>query len=145
MATQVSNGEAPSGTPRSTSQKSHELLTCTIKTPSFSYAQLELFSEGPTSVDTEMDTLQLRSYCNAALRQFLGDTGSAIAIDILKVEGGECWVRVPRQDLSPFAAAITAWTGVMEQGHRRILRVKQCSDYLGAMVGADGQDSLWSS
>ncbi|KAF6812872.1 hypothetical protein CSOJ01_04872 [Colletotrichum sojae] len=145
MATQLSNGETPSGTPRATSQKSHELLTCTLKTPPFSYAQLELFSEGPTSVDVEMDNLQLRSYCNAALRQFLGDTGSAIAIDILKVEGRECWLRVPRQDLSPFAAAITAWAGVTEQGRRRILRVKQCSDYLGAMVGADGHESLWSS
>ncbi|GKT49314.1 uncharacterized protein ColSpa_09495 [Colletotrichum spaethianum] len=148
MTTQNSStGETPTGTPRGTGQKSHELLTCTIKTPLFSYAQLELVTDSPQASDAAagLDNLQVRSYCNAALRQFLGATGSAIPIDILKVDGNQCWLRVPRPDLSPFAAAITAWAGVSEQGSRRVLRVKQCSDYLGAMVGADGQDKLWSS
>ncbi|KAF9881326.1 hypothetical protein CkaCkLH20_01476 [Colletotrichum karsti] len=146
MATQISaNGEAPTSTPRTAGVKSYELLTCTVKTPPFSYAQLELVSDAPRASDvTPLDNLQVRSYCNAALKQFLGATGAAIPIDILKVEAGDCWLRVPRQDLSPFAAAITAWAGVSEQGYRRMLRVKQCSDYLGAMVGADGQDKLWS-
>ncbi|KAJ0388158.1 hypothetical protein COL922a_000789 [Colletotrichum nupharicola] len=133
MATQSS--EIPTSTPRATSQRSHELLTCTIKTPPFSYAQLELVSDASRVSDiTPLDNLQ-----------FLGATGSAIPIDILKVEDRECWLRVPRQDLSPFAAAVTAWAGVSEQGDRRTLRVKQCSDYLGAMVGANGQDKLWTS
>ncbi|KAF4837742.1 hypothetical protein CGCTS75_v000795 [Colletotrichum tropicale] len=144
MATQSS--EIPTSTPGATSQKSHELLTCTIKTPPFSYAQLELVSDASRVSDvTPLDNLQVRSYCNSALRQFLGATGSAIPIDILKVEDRECWLRVPRQDLSPFAAAITAWAGVSEQGYRRTLRLKQCSDYLGAMVGANSQDKLWTS
>ncbi|KXH24875.1 hypothetical protein CSAL01_00211 [Colletotrichum salicis] len=148
MTTENSSAvEAPTSTPRATGQKSHELLTCTIKTPAFSYTQLELISESPTTSQEalELDNLQVRSYCNAALGQFLGATGSAIPIDILKVEGAQCWLRVPRQDLSPFTAAITAWAGISDQGSRQVLRVKQCSDYLGAIVGTDGQDKLWSS
>ncbi|KZL69955.1 hypothetical protein CT0861_12693 [Colletotrichum tofieldiae] len=148
MTTQNSStGGTPTGTSRETGKKSHELLTCTIKTPPFSYAQLELVTDSLQALDATagLDNLQVRSYCNAALRQFLGVTGSAIPIDILKVDGNQCWLRVPRPDLSPFAAAITAWAGVSEQGSRRVLRVKQCSDYLGAIVGADGQDKLWSS
>ncbi|KAK1995798.1 hypothetical protein LX36DRAFT_149216 [Colletotrichum falcatum] len=148
MTTQNSStGEAPSSTPRGTSQRSHELLTCTVKTPPFSYVRLELVTDSlqPHEAAEGLDNLQVRSYCNAALRQFLGATGSAISIDILKVDCNQCWLRVPRPDLSPFAAAITAWAGVSEQGGRRVLQVKQCSDYLGAMAGADGQDKLWSS
>lgn len=146
MATQNSaTGETPSSTPRATGQKSHELLTCTVKTPPFSYAQLELVSDAQRPEVVLLDNLQVRSYCNAALRQFLGATGSSISLDILKVEGNDVWLRVPRQDLSPFAAAITAWPGVSEQGSRHVLRVKQCSDWLGAMVGANDQDKLWSS
>ncbi|OLN84461.1 hypothetical protein CCHL11_08209 [Colletotrichum chlorophyti] len=147
MTTQNSSAAAtPTSTPRATGQKSHELLTCTIKTPPFSYAQLELISDATfSSSSAPLDTLQVRSYLNAALRQFLGATGSSIPVDILKVEGTRCWLRVPRQDLSPFAAAVTAWGGVSEQGSRRVLRVRQCSDWLGALVGADGQEDLWSS
>ncbi|OHE93178.1 hypothetical protein CORC01_11495 [Colletotrichum orchidophilum] len=146
MMENSSASEAPASTPRATGHKSHEPLTCTIKTPAFSYAHLELISDSPRSQETlELDNLQVRSYCSAALSQFLGATGSAIPIDILKVEAAQCWLRVPRQDLSPFAAAITAWAGVSDQGKRQVLRVKQCSDYLGAIVGTDGQENLWSS
>ncbi|KAJ0168861.1 hypothetical protein CTA2_9827 [Colletotrichum tanaceti] len=148
MTTQNSSAEeTPTSTPRATGLKSHELLTCTIKTQAFSYAHLELIADSPQAPEATagLDNLQVRSYCDAALRQFLGVTGSAIPIDILKVDGTQCWLRVPCPDLSPFAAAITAWAGVFEQGTRRVLRVKQCSDFLGAMVGADGQDKLWSS
>ncbi|KAK2009373.1 hypothetical protein LZ32DRAFT_608533 [Colletotrichum eremochloae] len=148
MTTQNSSTvEVPCSTPHGTAQRSHELLTCTIKTPPFSYARLELVADSPQPHEAaeSLDNLQVRSYCNAALRQFLGATGSAIPIDILKVDGNQCWLRVPRPDLSPFAAAITAWAGISEQGDRRVLQVKQCSDYLGPMAGADGQDKLWSS
>ncbi|EFQ28093.1 hypothetical protein CGRA01v4_03204 [Colletotrichum graminicola] len=141
-----STGEASSSAPRGTGQRSHELLTCTIKTPPYSYVRLELVVDSPQLHEAAegLDNIQVRSYCTAALRQFLGATGSAIPVDILKVDGNQCWLRVPRPDLSPFAAAITAWAGVTEQGGRRVLQVKQCSDYLGAMAGAEGQDKLWS-
>ncbi|RDA85096.1 hypothetical protein CP532_3098 [Ophiocordyceps camponoti-leonardi (nom. inval.)] len=124
---------------------SRELLTCTIKSPPFSYAHLELATDNDVDDDAlELDNLQVKSYCTAALRQFLGLTGVAIPVDILSVRGRQCWVRVPRQDLGSFAAAVTAWNGVTESGSHRLLRIKRCSDWLGVMVGVDGQEQLWN-
>ncbi|CAM1508441.1 Fc.00g052890.m01.CDS01 [Cosmosporella sp. VM-42] len=122
-------------------QKSHDILTCTIKAPPFSYAHLEVITDGPEIV--ELDNLQVKSYCTAALKQFLGITGAAIPLDILKVQSNQCWIRVPRQDLGSFAAAITAWKGITEGETQCILRIRQCSDFLGLMVGSDGQERLW--
>ncbi|PHH81211.1 hypothetical protein CDD80_47 [Ophiocordyceps camponoti-rufipedis] len=126
-----------------------EILTCTIKSPPFSYAHLELATENDDDDDDDdeaqgLDDLQVKSYCTAALRQFLGLTGVAISVDILKVDGRQCWVRVPRPDLGSFAAAITAWGGVTEGGSLRLLRIKRCSDWLGVLVGAAGQERLWT-
>jgi ribonuclease P/MRP protein subunit POP8 len=135
-------------------EKSYDILTCTVKSPQFAYAHLELITTSSltassSSNDTQdpklgLDALQVKSYCTAALRQFLGLTGVAVPVDILKVQGGDCWVRVPRPDLSLFAAAMTAWKGSVEDGNLRLLRVKQCSDWLGTMVGSDGQERLWN-
>lgn len=124
-------------------QKSHDILTCTVKAPLFSYAHLELVTDSAEAV--VLDNLQLKSFCSAALRQFLGLTGTAISIDILKVQGQHGWVRVPRPDLASFAAALTAWKGTSEGGTQCFLRVWQCSDWLGTMVGSDGQDQTWNS
>ncbi|KAF4585488.1 hypothetical protein GQ602_004793 [Ophiocordyceps camponoti-floridani] len=122
-----------------------EILSCIIKSPPFSYAHLELATEDDDENEAPgLDDLQVKSYCTAALRQFLGLTGVAISVDILKVDGRQCWVRVPRPDLGSFAAAITAWGGVTEGGSLRLLRIKRCSDWLGLLVGADGQERLWS-
>ena len=125
------------------SQKSHELASCTIKAPQFSYAHLHLLSNKPHP--PELDALQVRSYCSAALKQFLGTAGLAIAIDILRVEGTDCWLRIPHPDLAAFSAAVTAWQGTYEANQHVTLRIKACSDWLGSLLGQDGQDSLWSS
>lgn len=125
-------------------EKSHDILTCTVKAPQFSYAHMELVTEDTTKT-LDLDNLQVKSYCTAALRQFLGLTGMGMSMDILKVESRECWVRVPRQDLGSFAAAITAWRGTTEGDVSCLLRIKQCSDWLGTMVGSNGQDRLWNS
>ncbi|KAI4867224.1 hypothetical protein F4820DRAFT_414216 [Hypoxylon rubiginosum] len=123
-------------------KKSHELVAATIKAPRFSYAHLEVFS---TSADPdELDALQVRSYCTSALKQFLGTIGVGIPLDILKVEGKDCWLRVPRDDLAAFSAAITAWQGSFQDGVHSSLRIRGCSDWLGALVGRDGQDKLWT-
>lgn len=135
-------------------EKSYDILTCTVKNPQFAYAHLELVTTASLTSSSsntqeqqqqpELDPLQVKSYCTAALRQFLGLTGVAVPVDILKVQGLDCWVRVPRPDLSLFAAAVTAWKGSVEDGDLRLLRVKQCSDWLGTMVGSDAQDRLWN-
>ncbi|KAI1659047.1 hypothetical protein F4813DRAFT_37276 [Daldinia decipiens] len=123
-------------------KKSHELATVTIKTPRYSYAHLELFS---ASADPGvLDALQVRSKCTSALKQFLGTTGLGMPLDILKVEGKDCWLRVPRDDLAAFSAAITAWQGSYQDGLHSSLRIRGCSDWLGALVGRDGEDELWT-
>ncbi|KAF4977814.1 hypothetical protein FZEAL_5721 [Fusarium zealandicum] len=125
-------------------EKSHDILTCTIKEPPFSYAHLELISAKAGSEHT-LDNLQVKSYCTAALRQFLGLTGVAIPLDILKVEGNHTWIRVPRADLGAFSGAITAWRGTNDNGVHVSLQLRHCADWLGAMVGTEGQDRLWNA
>ncbi|KAK6833660.1 hypothetical protein PG987_008354 [Apiospora arundinis] len=110
-------------TAKAKSQKSHELASCE---------------------SIELDALQVRSYCTAALQQFLGIAGTAISIDILKVDGADCWLRIPRDNLGAFSAAITAWRGTNENGVHVTFQIKGCSDWLGSLVGRVGQDTLWS-
>ncbi|KAI1074158.1 hypothetical protein F5B20DRAFT_469740 [Whalleya microplaca] len=123
-------------------KKSHELVSATIRAPRYSYAHLAVFTDSTEPV--KLDALQVRSYCTSALKQFLGTTGIAIPLDILKVEGRDCWLRLPRDDLGAFSAAITAWLGTSQNGYHTSLRIRGCSDWLGALVGRDGEDQLWS-
>ncbi|TVY84798.1 hypothetical protein LSUE1_G001031, partial [Lachnellula suecica] len=91
--------------------RGHALTTHTITTPPFSYALLELQTSQKPS--TQLDELTVRTYLTSALTQFLGLSGAAIVVDVLKVEveRGVCWVRVPRGDLSVFLAAVGGWIG----------------------------------
>ncbi|KAM3509749.1 hypothetical protein MY10362_000423 [Beauveria mimosiformis] len=120
----------------------------TIKAPQFAYAHLELHTDSTRSTSPPaLDELLARSYCDAALRQYLGLTGAGIPLDILKVEGRQCWLRVPREDLARFAAALTAFRGTVVAGDDGevpcLLRIKQCSDWLGTMVGSEALEKLW--
>ncbi|RYP12638.1 hypothetical protein DL767_011173 [Monosporascus sp. MG133] len=138
--------------PPKKSQKYHELATSTISAPPWAYAHLELVSSstiittsgGTGAGGEELDALQARSYCAAALKQFLGVRGTAIPLDVLKVEGAECWLRLPRDDLGAFAAAVTAWQGTTQSGCHSTLRIRGCSDWLGTLVGRQTQDRLWT-
>lgn len=118
--------------------KSNNIYNTTIKTPPHAYAHLELITTNQESV---LDNLTLRQYLTSALKQFLGLTGMGMPIDILKVSGRECWVRVPRQDLGAFAAALTAWTG--SGGSVSGLRVCAAGAWLGALVGRHDQRKIW--
>ena len=141
-------------------QKYHELATCTIRAPTYSYAHLELQHQHqhqhqhPASTAEQLDALQTKTYCAAALRQFLGDAGAAVAesLDVLHVEAPapRCFVRVPRDDLAAFAAALAAWQGVSDGGGdggggRATLRILGCSDWLGTLLARPGEDRVWSS
>ncbi len=128
--------------------------TATLKTPPFSYARLSLLNPDPThptSPAPPLDALQVRSYLTAALRQFLGDTGAAIPIDILQLQSPSVWVRVPRSDLAAFAAGVTAFAGLAAPGNspgRIVLQVRACGDWLGALLGSgeEGEEEeagLW--
>lgn len=148
----VTMADAAAATPpsvgKSSSSKNLELFSCTISKPAFAYAQLELASSDPGSAAIEdVDALQFRSHCTSALNRFLGATGTAIPLDILKVQGAECWIRVPREDLGAFAAAITAWPGVKQgsNGASSVLRLRASGNWLGSLLGRSEQHKLWDS
>lgn len=124
---------------KSKSSKSHDIYTTTIKNPPYAYAHLETLTAPDTTIS--LDELTARQYLTAALKQFLGITGTAMPIDILKVSGREAWVRLPRQDLGAFAAAMTAWigTGSSVSG----FRICAAGDWLGALVGGYDQRKIW--
>lgn len=123
--------------------KTRELTTTTIKSPPFSYLHLST-STSPTTTTTSLDALQVRSYCASATRQFLGTTGAAIPVDVLSVTGGgDAWVRVPRGDLGAFAGAITAYGGTSLEAGVMVMRVKACGDWLGSLVGGEGEGGGW--
>lgn len=128
--------------PRSKSSKGHEIQSKSIKTPPFSYFHLELISG--SVIHVTLDDLTVRSYITSALSQFLGLTGTAIPIDILKVDGSECWVRVPREDLSPVLAALGGWVGGQNQSDGTVAwRVKASGNWLSVLVGREEMVDVW--
>ncbi|KAL2178930.1 uncharacterized protein P884DRAFT_257032 [Thermothelomyces heterothallicus CBS 202.75] len=166
--------------------RTRTLATLTIKNPPWSYAHLTLANPSPiveatstsTSASTSttdaakttaaipeatpvLDMLEIRAYLTAALRQFLGDTGAAIPVDILAVggrdgdgDGDGVWVRVPRQDLNLFVGAVTAFAGQLTsstvdsgQGgkkERMVLQVKAAGNWLGSLLGRGQEGKLWA-
>jgi len=122
--------------------KGHEITTKTLKTPPFSYIHLQLISDSDGV--KQLDSLTLRSHITAALTQFLGITGSAISVDILKVEERECWIRVPREDLSPVVAAVGGWTGGSESEGKIGWRIKGSGNWLSVLVGRRGVEGIWN-
>lgn len=133
----------PSQTPAS---KSYEILSCTVKKPAYAYAHLRVESDDPGERQT-LDALQARSYCASALHQFLGATGAAVTIDVLKVDvvKGHFWVRLPGPDLGRFSAAVTSWPGAVQSGAITGLRIVAAGDWLGSLLGKSERQSLWSS
>ncbi|KAH6640899.1 hypothetical protein F5144DRAFT_116043 [Chaetomium tenue] len=141
----------------------HTLTTLTLKSPPSAYAHLSLTTPTTTTTsnnnNNNPDILQLRAYLTTALRQFLGDTGAAIPIDFLAVgDGGDAWVRVPRADLAAFVGAVTAFGGMVmstggngggdgnggEEAGRMVLRVVASGDWLGSLIGKEGEGGLWA-
>ncbi|KAM7194788.1 hypothetical protein V8F20_007808 [Naviculisporaceae sp. PSN 640] len=186
----------PTSSPSSSSTR--ELTTCTIKHPPFSYVHLSTVSISPTIHDDfsqeepqEIDPLQIRSYCTAALRQFLGDTGASILPDILLIRPAnqdqinkqdrdsnrngkgkgsrtgtdtDIYLRLARQDLATFTAAITAFPGLSlsiptsssktgtgngngnasgGQKYQLLLQVQSCGDWLGSLIGKSEEADIW--
>jgi ribonuclease P/MRP protein subunit POP8 len=122
--------------------KGHEITSRTIRTPHFSYAYLELISDPPAKIS--LDDLSIRSYLTAAFTQFLGLTGSAISVDILKVVERECWIRVSREDLSAVVAAVGGWVGSSEGDRRVAWIVRGSGNWLGSIVRGRGIEKLWT-
>ncbi|KAI9799714.1 MAG: hypothetical protein M1825_004449 [Sarcosagium campestre] len=115
----------------------------TIRNPPWSYLHLELISTAPSS--PALDELTTRTNLTAALSQFLGLTGTAIPIDILKVEEQRCWVRVPTADLPAVVAAVGGWTGRAEGAAEVGWRVVDKGKWLGELLGARAEQLVWKS
>lgn len=145
------------------SQKSHDILTCTIRRPQHAYAHLRLVTEGIVPVPAianrisggpassaegadGLDALEVRSYLTSALQQFLGLSGAAMPVDILKVEGRDCWVRIPEPDMGAFAAAIASWSGApRSDSGRAIFQLTAAGNWLGGLIERNEQHKLWDS
>lgn len=97
-----------------------------------------------------LDTLSARSYLSSALSQFLGLTGTAIPIDILKIENSSptekydsAWIRVPREDAAAVVGAVSSWIG---GGNKSVgsadvaWRICAKGNFLGALVAGSGAD-----
>ncbi|KAF1990664.1 hypothetical protein K402DRAFT_369481 [Aulographum hederae CBS 113979] len=128
------------------------LTTHTLRSPTWTYLHLTLYTSHPSSdpfqppstttasasSSEDLDPLTARTHLTAALRQFLGLTGLAIPIDILKVEGCDVWIRVPREEGAAVRAAVSGWVG-RGDGVGVGWKVKAYGEWLGGLRGG-GED-----
>ncbi|KAL9612751.1 MAG: hypothetical protein Q9167_002690 [Letrouitia subvulpina] len=89
-----------------------------------------------TAQSAPIDIITARRYLSSALQQFLGLTGTAICIDILKVDGRDVWLRVPSDDRAAVTNALSSWVGAEEVAW--IIRGKE--EWLAGLVAGNGDD-----
>ncbi|KXG49778.1 uncharacterized protein PGRI_057460 [Penicillium griseofulvum] len=119
----------------------------TSRNPPWTYLKLKLVLQ-PGSVPQPLDPLSARTYLSSALSQFLGLTGTAIPIDILKIENASpstkhniVWIRVPREDASAVVSAVSSWIGGGTAGSADVAwRVCAKGNFLGALIAGSGAD-----
>ncbi|BAE61939.1 hypothetical protein F9C07_6271 [Aspergillus flavus] len=127
----------------------------TARNPPWTYLKLQLIHQPGTSTAVQsqpLDPLTARTHINSALSQFLGLSGTAISIDILKIlpEAPQpkptdkfIWLRVPRQDAPAVVAAVSSWIGGGTGGGSVgsvAWRVCAKGNYLGALTQGSGED-----
>ena len=100
------------------------LKNLTLRSPPWSYIHLQQFQHSTPANPTPLDPLTCHLHISHALHSFLGLHGSAVPIDILKLDSeseagrGELWIRVPAQDRSAVLAAVGGWVGKSGEGWR---------------------------
>jgi ribonuclease P/MRP protein subunit POP8 len=112
----------------------------TIRTFSFAYFHLTLLrsSTAVSSTTREIETidaLSVKKFFTAALAQYFGIMGSAIPVDILKLDGQDAWVRVPFDDKSVVLEALSNWVG-----NDVAWRIRECGCWAGGLTGQNGHD-----
>lgn len=110
----------------------------TIRNPPFTYIHLTLLTSStslPTFNSPPIDILTARTHLTSAIGQFLGITGTAIPIDLLKVEDRDVWIRVPREDAAGVVGALSQWVG---KDGGVSWRVKGKGEWLGVAAAGDG-------
>ncbi|KAK5225458.1 hypothetical protein LTR47_009305 [Exophiala xenobiotica] len=130
-------------TSKMTQRDSSTTTSFTLRNPPYAYFHLSIQSL-QFSQSQSLDEITARSYLTAALQQYLGLTGTAIEIDILKVEGAHIWIRVPRDDESAVTAALSQWCSLAEGSVS--LRVEARGSWLGGVAASGGatDGKLWS-
>ncbi|KAJ5752044.1 hypothetical protein N7520_008961 [Penicillium odoratum] len=143
--TQDKGDTVPSSMKRKAAEAANT-ITFTSRNPPWTYLKLQLIPQPGSSSLQPLDDLSARTYLSAALSQFLGLTGTAIPIDILKIELASstaqkydtAWIRVPRDDGAPVVGALSSWVG---SGSVNVAwRVCAKGNYLGALVAGSGRD-----
>ncbi|KAH8683054.1 hypothetical protein BGZ60DRAFT_210207 [Tricladium varicosporioides] len=129
--------------PSSFTHRGHILRQTTVSRPPFTYVQLSLTT--PPNSPSILDPLTARTYLTTALRQFLGISGEAVSVDILKIEGKELWVRVPREDAGAFCAAVGGWVSGGGGGENNVVgwRVVGRGNWLSGLVTGVGERGVW--
>lgn len=87
----------------------HIIHTSTLRHPQHTYFHLTLHSSCPQP--PTIDPLLTSQLLTNALSTYLGLTGAAIPVDILKSEGRDAWIRVPSRDARGVRAGVSSWTG----------------------------------
>ena len=122
----------------------------TVRKPPYSYLHLALISASTLphvlpaksrKVQSDMDLLTAQSYVGSALKQYLGLTGSTIPIDFLRIEGMDCWIRIPRQDEMMVVGALGHWISSREGGVA--WKVKCTRPWLGRMAAEGEEETLF--
>ncbi|KAL1851149.1 hypothetical protein Plec18167_001919 [Paecilomyces lecythidis] len=133
-------------------KKDSNVIHFTARNPPWSYIKLQLIPQpGYSSANAPLDELTTRTYLSSALAQFLGVTGTAISIDIMKVENDGAnkyaWIRVPRDDASAVVSAVSSWIGgntstgsSAASANNVAWRVCAKGNFLGAIVNGSGAD-----
>ncbi|KAJ5317947.1 hypothetical protein PENANT_c004G00595 [Penicillium antarcticum] len=149
---------------RKASEPKAKTIHFTSRNPPWTYLKLKLVPQ-PGNTPQALDPLSARTYLSSALSQFLGLTGTAISVDILKIEHGlastpksnatsttqaaktsrhdSLWIRVPREDAATVVAAVSSWIGGGSNttGSAGVAwRVCAKGNFLGALTAGSGAD-----
>lgn len=119
--------------------KNQLLSTFSIRSPTWSYIRLQHLHSTSVKPAEALDGVTAHLHLTAALSTFLGLHGSAIPIDILKIEDQDLWIRVPSEDRAALIAAVGGWIGGSGSGWR----VKGWSCWDVNAFGKDGGQDLF--
>lgn len=97
------------------SNKPHTLTQTTLRQPQWTYIHLRHKPATKPPYPT-LDAVTAHLHILAALQQFLGLHGSAIAFDILKVDDQDVWIRVQKEDERAVVAAVGGWISNKGEG-----------------------------
>lgn len=118
-----------------------QTVSFTLRKAPYSYFHLSLRPLIATSqAPHDLDEISARAYLTLALQQYLGLTGTAVSIDILKVEARDVWIRVPSEDEVAVTASLSQWAGSKDL----TWRIQQRGTWLGALVGNTHDQKLWT-